>query len=107
MYCSLPDSCTLAEHPRTSGLAEHPRTSGYVRCTTVLMVVDFSFESHLYMIKSHSRTVPTAAFLSNILVARPLESQLKLEVEFHRVPYNQTFDFVTVQFVKMFSLDIL
>ena len=29
-------------------------------------------------------------------IARPKESQLKLEVEFHRVPYNQTFDFVTL-----------
>ena len=33
-----------------------------------------------------------------IVIARPKESQLKLEVEFHRVPYNQTFDFVTGQF---------
>ena len=30
------------------------------------------------------------------VIARPLESQLKLKVEFQRVPYNQTFDFVTV-----------
>ena len=33
----------------------------------------------------------------------PSESQLKLKVEFHRVPYNQTFDFVTGQFVKILS----
>ena len=31
------------------------------------------------------------------------ESQLKLKVDFHRVPYNQTFDFVTGQFVKILS----
>ena len=55
MYGSLPDYCTLVEHPCTSG---------YAQCTKVLLFVDFSFESHLYMIKSHSRTVPTAAFLS-------------------------------------------
>ena len=36
-------------------------------------------------------------------IARPLESQQKLEAEFHRVPYNQTFDFVTGQFVKILS----
>ena len=58
MYCSLPDSWTLAEHPCTSG---------YARCTTVLIFVDFSFESHLHMIKSHSRTVPTGAFLSTVI----------------------------------------
>ena len=28
---------------------------------------------------------------------------MKLEVEFHRVPYNQTFDFVTGQFVKILT----
>ena len=37
------------------------------------------------------------------IIARPLESQLKLEGEFHRVPYNQTFDFVTGQFVKILT----
>ena len=29
--------------------------------------------------------------------------QLKREVEFHRVPYNQTFDFVTGQFMKILT----
>ena len=38
-----------------------------------------------------------------IEIARPYESQLKLEVEFHRVPYDQTFDFFTGQFVKILS----
>ena len=28
---------------------------------------------------------------------------MKLEVEFHRVPYNQTFDFVTGQFMKILT----
>ena len=45
--------------------------------------------------------------LDTPIISRPLESQLKLEVEFHRVPYNQTFDFVTEQFVKILSLDCL
>ena len=34
-------------------------------------------------------------------IARPKESQLKLE--FQRVPYNQTFDFVTGPFVKILT----
>ena len=34
-------------------------------------------------------------------IARPLESQLK--VEFLGVPYNQTFDFVTGLFVKILT----
>ena len=36
-------------------------------------------------------------------IARPEESQLKLKVDFHRVPYNQTYDFVTGQFVRILS----
>ena len=38
-------------------------------------------------------------------IARPFESQLKLKVDFHSVPYNQTFDFVTGQFMKILSPD--
>ena len=34
-------------------------------------------------------------------IARPQESQLKLE--FLGVPYNQTFDFITGQFVKILT----
>ena len=39
--------------------------------------------------------------LESTNIARHQESQMKLEVEFHRVPCNQTFDFVTGQFVKI------
>ena len=46
------------------------------------------------------KLVHNATKLSN---ARPKESQLKLEVELDRVPYNQTFDFVTGQFAKILS----
>ena len=52
----------------------------------------------LYQFRLHRfNGIPSTA----IVIARPQESQLKLEVEFHRVPYNQTFDFVTGQFVKI------
>ena len=41
--------------------------------------------------------------ISKIITYRLHDPKKVLKVEFHRVPYNQTFDFVTGQFVKILS----
>ena len=57
--------------------------------------------------ESHNKNVDIlkSKYGRRIMIARPYESQLKLKVDFHSVPYNQTFDFVTGQFVKILSPD--
>ena len=65
----------------------------------------------------HALKTETGLSLNNLsdFVVLPLSYQncttvrksTKLEVEFHRVPYNQTFDLVTGQFVKILSFDRL
>ena len=63
-----------------------------IKCMYVFVFEDYMLDWHSCQIR----------YLLKV-IAQPLESELNLEVKFQRVPYNQTFGFVTGQFVKILT----